>query len=361
MAHAFAEPTPRQGLLVEGLTHAYGSRTVVRDVGLEVGPGEVHCLVGPSGCGKTTILRLIAGLEPLQGGRIVIDDEVVADPGFGAAPETRRVGLMFQDYALFPHLRVRDNVAFGLRDLEPRRRKQRARELLAQVDMGGYENRYPHMLSGGEQQRVALARALAPRPRLMLLDEPFSSLDASLREHVRDDTVALLRTAGTPVLMVTHDAEEAVHVGDRIHVMSDGRILQSGAPGELYVRPASPFVASFFGPLNRFKSWVVGGTVSTVLGPIEVADLADGTPVDVLIRPEALRLMRDGGANPYRFRIRRIRDLGIDRVLELEVPDGPLLRVRMTSIAEFGEGDEVAVAVDPRQVHIYPSPRTAKR
>jgi iron(III) transport system ATP-binding protein len=360
MAHARAAPTPRPGLLVEGLTHAYGKRTVVKEVSLEAAAGEVHCLVGPSGCGKTTILRLIAGLEPLQGGRILIDGEVVAEPAFGAAPEARRVGLMFQDFALFPHLSVRDNVAFGLRHLEPKLRKRRARDLLAQVDMGSYEGSYPHMLSGGEQQRVALARALAPGPRLLLLDEPFSSLDATLREHVRDDTVALLRTAGTPVLMVTHDAEEAVQVADRIHVMSEGRILQSGAPGELYVRPASPFVASFFGPLNRFKSWVVGGTVSTVLGPIEVADLADGTPVDVLIRPEALRLMRDGGASPYRFRIRRIRDLGIDRVLELEVPDGPLLRVRMTSIADFGAGDDVAVAVDPAQVHVYPSPHAAK-
>jgi iron(III) transport system ATP-binding protein len=188
----------------------------------------------------------------------------------------------------------------------------------------------------------------------MLLDEPFSSLDATLREQVREDTVALLRSAGTPVLMVTHDAEEAVRVADRIHVMLDGRMLQHGTPAELYARPANPFVAGFFGPLNRCKGWVVAGTVSTPLGPVEASDLPDGTPVDVLIRPEALRLLRDGGASRFRFRVRRIRDLGTNRVLELELPDGPPLTVRMTSIAEFVAGDVVAVELDPGQVYVYP-------
>ncbi len=250
---------PAVGLEVEALRHAYGERTVLREVDLSLAPGEVHCLVGPSGCGKTTMLRLIAGLEPVQSGRIVIDGEVVAEPGYASAPEARRVGLMFQDFALFPHLRVLDNVAFGLRGLDHRARRRRALELLAQVELDAHADSYPHMLSGGEQQRVALARALAPKPRLMLLDEPFSSLDAMLRAHVRDDAIALLRTAGTPVLMVTHDADEAVRVADRIHVMQDGRMLQHGTPAELYAHPANPFVAGFFGPLNRYKGWVVGG------------------------------------------------------------------------------------------------------
>jgi iron(III) transport system ATP-binding protein len=366
MAHALAQPVlakpaPAEGLAVTGLRHAYGRRRVVEDVSLTILPGEVHCLVGPSGCGKTTILRLIAGLEPLQGGRIVIDREVVAEPGYAVTPEARRVGLMFQDFALFPHLSVLDNVAFGLRGMSGKDRKRRARDLLAQVDMAGHADSYPHMLSGGEQQRVALARALAPRPRMMLLDEPFSSLDATLREHVREDAIAVLRATGTPVLMVTHEADEAVRVADQIHVMLEGRILQSGTPAELYARPASPFVASFFGPLNRFKGWVIAGMVSTPLGPIEVADLADGTPVVVLIRPEALRLLRDGGASPFRFRVQRVRDLGTNRVLELDLPGGPPLTARLTSAAEFDEGDVVAVEVDPGQVYVYRSPAPPQR
>jgi iron(III) transport system ATP-binding protein len=366
MAHALAQPAesefwPATGLAVSALRHAYGRRRVVEDVSLTILPGKVHCLVGPSGCGKTTILRLIAGLEPLQGGRIAIDREVVAEPGYAVAPEARRVGLMFQDFALFPHLSVLDNVAFGLRGISGKGRKRRARELLAQVDMAGHAESYPHMLSGGEQQRVALARALAPRPRLMLLDEPFSSLDATLREHVREDAVAVLRATGTPVLMVTHEADEAVRVADQIHVMLDGRIVQSGTPAQLYARPASPFVASFFGPLNRFKGWVIAGSVSTPLGPIEVADLSDGTPVVVLIRPEALRLLRDGGASPFRFRVQRVRDLGTNRLLELELPGGPPLTVRLTSAAEFGESDVVAVEVDPSQVYVYRSPAAPHR
>jgi iron(III) transport system ATP-binding protein len=353
MAHALAEPSVTSGLHVAGLRHAYGQRLVVDGVSLDLPAGEVHCLVGPSGCGKTTILRLIAGLEPLQAGRIGIAGELVAEPGYAVPPEVRRVGLMFQDFALFPHLRVRENVAFGLRRLDPRRRRQRAEELLAQVDMSGYGDSYPHMLSGGEQQRVALARALAPNPRVILLDEPFSSLDATLREHVRDDAIAVLRRSGTPVLMVTHDAEEAVRVADRIHVMLDGRIIQSGTPAELYRRPATPFVAGFFGPLNRFKGWVVAGQVSTPLGPVEVADLPDGTAVDVLIRPEALQLSRDGGASPTRFRIHRIRDLGTNRMLELRLPDGPVLTVRLTGVTDLAVGETVAVEIDPQQTYIY--------
>jgi iron(III) transport system ATP-binding protein len=355
-----AQPLERSrpaGLSVERVSHAYGERVVVREVAFGLPAGEVHCLVGPSGCGKTTILRLIAGLEPLQGGRIVIGSEVVAEPGRQVVPERRRVGLMFQDFALFPHLRVIDNVAFGLRKLALPDRRRRAQELLAQVDMAGHAMSYPHMLSGGEQQRVALARALAPRPRLMLLDEPFSSLDASLREQVREDTITILRASGTPVLMVTHEAEEAVRLADRIHVMHDGRILQSGAPAELYARPANPFVAGFFGPLNRFKGWVLRGEVSTPLGPLAAPGLADGTGVDVLIRPEALRLSRElPEAAAPRLRVRRMRDLGTNRVLELQVPEGPLITVRMTSSADFEADDQVTVEVDAAQVYIYPNP-----
>jgi iron(III) transport system ATP-binding protein len=357
MAQARRDTATSEGLEVEALSHAYGARRVVEEVGLSLGPGDVHCLVGPSGCGKTTILRLIAGLERLQGGRIRINGEVVAEPGFGMPPERRRVGLMFQDFALFPHLRVVDNVAFGLTEMDRGSRRQRAMDLLAQVDLASYAHAFPHTLSGGEQQRVALARALAPAPRLMLLDEPFSSLDATLREQLREDTIALLRAAGTPVLMVTHDADEAVRVADRIHVMLEGRILQSGTPAELYGRPASPFVAGFFGPPNRFKGWVLAGSVSTPVGPIATPGLEDGTPVDVLIRPEALKPARSDREGEAGFEVRRIRDLGTNRVLELKIPDGPILSVRMTGHVDFEVGDRVILKVDPAQVHVYPATR----
>lgn len=346
---------PVEGLYVDHLCHAYGSRRVVEDVAFGLTAGEVHCLVGPSGCGKTTILRLIAGLEALQGGRVIIDREVVAEPGRAIPTEHRRIGLMFQDFALFPHLRIGDNVAFGLTSLDRKARRRRAADLLAHLNMAAYIDAYPHMLSGGEQQRVALARALAPRPRLMLLDEPFSSLDATLREQVRDDTVALLRAERTPVLMVTHDAEEAVRVADQIHVMLDGRILQSGTPAELYSHPASPFVAGFFGPPNRFKGWVLAGEVSTPLGQMKAKHLADGTAVDVLIRPEGLHPSRTLNGKEPHFDVHRIRDLGTNRVLELKLTDGPILTVRMTSYADFEAGDTVTVDVDPGQVHIYPT------
>ena len=346
------------GLTVEGLSHAFGDRTVVNGVSLAVAAGEVHCLVGPSGCGKTTTLRLIAGLERVQAGRIAIGGETVAEPGHDLPPERRRVGLMFQDFALFPHLRVVDNVAFGLRHLPAKRRRARALELLAQVNMQDHVDAYPHTLSGGEQQRVALARALAPRPRLMLLDEPFSSLDASLREQVRGDAIAILKDSGTPTLLVTHDADEALRAGDRIHAMVEGRIVQSGTPGTLYGEPASPFVAGFFGPINRFKGWVVGGRVSTALGPVETPELGDGTPVDVVIRPEAVSLYRRGAGDRLQLRVAGIRDLGPTRLVTLEVPGrGASLTVRVTRDADFLIGEIVAVGFDPHQVFVYPSGR----
>ena len=355
MATANPDTDESVGLSVEHLCHAFGSRRVLEDVAFQLSPGEVHCLVGPSGCGKTTILRLIAGLEPVQGGRILVNGTILAEPGYGVPPENRRIGLMFQDFALFPHLRIVDNVSFGLKTMDAAARLHRAHELLAQLELAGHTQAYPHMLSGGEQQRVALARALAPRPQLMLLDEPFSSLDATLREQVRDETIALLRAEGTPVLMVTHDAEEAVRVADRIHVMQEGRILQSGTPAALYSRPANPFVAGFFGPPNRFKGWVLAGEVSTPLGPMSANEHADGTAVDVLIRPEALHPTKTTADDRPSFEVHRIRDLGTNRVLELKLPDGPLLTVRMTSYADFEAGDTVTVDVDPAQVHIYPA------
>ena len=344
------------GLRVEQLSHRFGERAVVASVDLELGPGEVHCLVGPSGCGKTTTLRLIAGLEAVQAGTIEIGGRVVARPGFGLPPEERRVGLMFQDFALFPHLRVADNVAFGLRGVDRVTREQRVQRWLQRVNMTGHARAWPHMLSGGEQQRIALARALAPEPALMLLDEAFSALDTSLRATVRDEALAVLREAGTPTLLVTHDAEEAVRVGDRIHAMRDGRIIQAGTPAELYARPADPFVAGFFGPVNRFVGRVQGGRISTPVGEAAAGTLPDGLEVETIVRAEAIRVRPVHGRG-LRARILQRRDLGPVHIIQLGLPGGNDVRVRQSGTIDAGIGDEVEIELDPSHLFVYPAAR----
>jgi iron(III) transport system ATP-binding protein len=273
-----------------GITHVFGTRKAVDDVSLTVAAGELVCLVGPSGCGKTTLLRIAAGLEPLQQGRVVIDGCAIAEPGYIVPPEARGVGFVFQDYALFPHLDVAGNVGFGLHRWSAAERMSRVKEVLIQVGMQDYAQAYPHQLSGGMQQRIALARALAPRPRVMLLDEPFSGLDTRLREQIRDDALHVLKKSGTATLMVTHDPEEAMFMADRLAIMRAGRIEQQGSPVDVYSRPETAFVAAFFGQVNEFHGVVANGAVATPVGTLDAPGLAAGTAVDVLVRPEALRL-----------------------------------------------------------------------
>jgi iron(III) transport system ATP-binding protein len=353
---AAAEPLPAPtGLEVEALSHRFGARRVVDGVALAVGPGEVHCLVGPSGCGKTTSLRLIAGLEDLQEGRVALNRRVLARPGQLLPPERRRVGLMFQDFALFPHLSVAENVAFGLAHVDRRRRDARAAELLAAVNMAAYAKAYPHTLSGGEQQRVALARALAPRPELMLLDEAFSALDTSLRAAVREETLALLRAAGTPTLLVTHDAEEAIRVGDRIHAMQFGRIVQSGTPAELYGAPVNPFVAGFFGPVNRWRGRVAAGWVDTPVGRAPAGRLPEGQPVEVVVRPEALRVRDAATGGALRARVLVRRDLGPVHLLQLRLPDGSSVKLRQAGQIAAAVGEEVELELDARHLFVFPA------
>lgn len=283
--------THPQALFLDRVSHDYGRLRAVNAVEIEVGAGEVVCLLGPSGCGKSTVLRLSAGLENLQEGRIWMHGEAVGDPGNGlhVPPEQRHVGLVFQDFALFPHLTVGANVAFGLMAMPNGERQARAREALAQVGMLDYLQAYPHALSGGQQQRVALARALAPRPAVLLLDEPFSGLDARLREQIREDTLQVLKSSGIATLMVTHDPEEAMFMADRIYLMRQGRVEQSGHPTELYDRPANAFVASFFSVVNDLPADIVNGHAETPFGRFPASGLADGQLAQLVIRPEAIR------------------------------------------------------------------------
>ncbi|MEQ9349512.1 MAG: ABC transporter ATP-binding protein, partial [Alphaproteobacteria bacterium] len=307
----------------------------------------------------------------LQAGRVLIGGTLVADGRTDTPPEHRGVGLVFQDMALFPHLSVWENVAFGLRRLKSGERRQRVGATLERVGIADLAASFPHMLSGGQQQRVALARALAPQPRIMLLDEPFSGLDARLRDQVRDDTLHLLQDSGTATLLVTHDPEEAMFMADRIAVMREGRLAQVGRPADLYLRPASDFVARFFGEVNRIDGMVIQRFVATPLGPVAAPDLADGTPVQVLIRPEGLLLtaaepgsytqtQSGGGLPPRVAQIQASRLLGRTSLvhLSLDVADDgsatPLhLHARVPGVYDRIAGAHVAVTMNPAHTFVF--------
>lgn len=319
-APAISDPG-RSGLELTGVSHRYGSRLAVDNVTFGLAAGEILCLLGPSGCGKSTTLRIAAGLEELQQGEVRIGGRSMA----GVPTEARHVGMVFQDHALFPHLTVAGNIGFGLADLSAGERRERVAFWAGKVGLGSFIDVYPHSLSGGEQQRVALARALAPEPKVLLLDEPFSSLDARLRDQIRDDTTAVLKQAGTPTLLVTHDPEEAMRMADRIAVMQAGRIAQLDRPGKLYEEPASPFVARFFSETNEIPGRVSSGRLETPMGPIAAPGLQHGAPALAVIRPEGLVEMPGGGMP---CRVLAARTLGAFRRVEVmaeSLPGMPLI------------------------------------
>ena len=275
---------------LEGVTKRFRDVTAVDGASLCLDRGEVVALLGPSGCGKTTLLRLVAGFERPDEGTVRVAGRVVAAPGTWIAPEARRVGMVFQDYALFPHLTVSSNVGFGL----PRReRAHRVPELLEIVGLDSLGHRYPHELSGGQQQRVALARALAPAPELVLLDEPWSNVDPFLRDSLRAEVAEIIRPLGVTVLLVTHDREEAFSLADRIALMRDGTVVQEGTPEELYFAPASRWAAEFVGAANVLPGRVIDGLVRTAIGAFPANGAGLRTDARVLVRPELLELEPD--------------------------------------------------------------------
>ncbi|MDH3631344.1 MAG: ABC transporter ATP-binding protein [Gammaproteobacteria bacterium] len=277
-------------LEVEKLDAGYGDLQVLNQVTFTLQPGEIGCMLGPSGCGKTTVLRAIAGFEPAWRGRILIDDVEVSSRKIYLPPEKRNIGMVFQDFALFPHLRVEDNVRFGLKGLSGQEQQTRIQELLAIVGMPAYAHAYPHQLSGGQQQRVALARALAPRPSILLLDEPFSNMDVELREQLAREVRSILKQENNTAILVTHDQNEAFAMADQICVMNEGSILQQGSGYDLYHRPANRFVADFIGQGVIIPATVESAnSVKTPLGVIEGDNRIEAEPgsmVDVLIRPD---------------------------------------------------------------------------
>jgi len=343
------------GLAVQSLSHAFGDRRVVDNVSFVIAPGEVHCLMGPSGCGKSTTLRLIAGLLRLQSGRITLNDTILSDPRTHHPCESRRIGLMFQDLALFPHLDIVANVAFGLRGLRQSARIERAMGLLESVGMGMHAHRFPGDLSGGEQQRVALARALAPEPQLMLLDEPFSALDSALRADVRNETLSRLRESRVPSLLVTHDPDEAITAGDVVHAMRDGRLVQSGSPDELYRRPASEQVAQWFGQVMTFKGQARAGMVRTPLADI-ATEAPDGTAVDVAIRAEAIRFKPNFDGAGAAGRIIDCRRMGPSCSIAIKLEQGPLLTLRVPSATPHQIGMRIGFDVDPKLTFVFERP-----
>jgi iron(III) transport system ATP-binding protein len=329
-------------LQIANLTRNFGGRAVVDDLSLSVAAGQITCLLGPSGCGKSTTLRMIAGVERPDGGTVHVDGTLVCDARTALPPEARSVGLMFQDFALFPHLSVTDNVAFGLQGPKAARR-DRARALLERVGLAHHADAYPHTLSGGEQQRVALARALAPKPKIMLMDEPFSGLDNRLRDGIRDETLDLLKEEGTAVLLVTHEPGEAMRMADEIALMRDGKIVQRGAPYNIYTSPVDKAAVAFFSDINVIRGRVSGALTDTPFGQFLTPGLPDGTAVEVVFRPQHVGIDFDrGGRGPHpteiagapaRARVLRARFMGSESLVEFRLEtDGSALRATVPGV-----------------------------
>jgi len=300
------EETAAAALTLEGVSRRFGARTVVDGVSFAAPAGRVTVLVGPSGCGKTTLLRMIAGIERPSAGRVLLDGREVAGPAAFVPPEKRRVGLMFQDYALFPHLSVLDNVLFGLGHVPRGERRGVAEEAIARVGLARHIGQRPGRLSGGEQQRLALARALAPAPRVLLMDEPFSNLDRGLREEVRAGTLAVLREAEVTALVVTHDPEEALAIGDRLVLLDQGRVIQAGPAHSVYAHPASIAAARALSDVNLLPARLEGGSLVTPLGPVPAGEAARPGCL-VGFRPEHISLAPQGGGIPGRVQGRVFR------------------------------------------------------
>jgi iron(III) transport system ATP-binding protein len=350
-------------LAFEHIACAFDDEVVLEDVSLTVEPGEVVCLLGPSGSGKTTLLRVASGVERPTAGRVLLNDDEVAGPNRFVAPEKRNIGLMFQDFALFPHLRIVDNVAFGLKSLPRESAQREARSILARVGLERHADSYPHILSGGEQQRAALARALAPRPAVILMDEPFSGLDVQLRESVQDETLKLLRETRATCLMVTHHPGEALRLADRIAVMRDGRLVQIGRAEELYHNPADLFVARLFSEINEIRVQVAGGRVHTPVGSFAVPDvLVEGEPAILCIRRRSIRFANPGAAQALAGRVLTTRFLGDLAMLEIGTQgfDQPLTMLVREEDAR-PRGSDVFIAVDPSGVLVFPAPREPDR
>ncbi|MFT4519817.1 MAG: iron(III) transport system ATP-binding protein [Halioglobus sp.] len=332
---------------------SYGSFVAAQDVSLTLEKGQIGCLLGPSGCGKTTLLRAIGGFESVSAGEILLQEKLISSPHYILPPEQRRVGMVFQDFALFPHLNVARNIGFGLKGMSRAQRSARVQELLDLVGLGASATAFPHELSGGQQQRIALARALAPKPEILLLDEPFSNLDSELREQLAAEVRELLKRDNVTAIMVTHDQQEAFSMADQVMLMHGGQIVQSDTPYRLYHKPASEFVAGFIGQgaivaLTDVQRKVLGLPESGENG----SPLPEGENLNLLIRPDDLRYTPDSSLS-LRVRGRTFR--GAQYLYELELPDGQSVLCLTASHVKIEVGENMPVQFDLRHVVTFPA------
>lgn len=338
-------------LSVSSVTRSYHQRPAVADASFDLRTGQIACLLGPSGCGKSTLLRLIAGLEPVDSGTIAIGGLAVSTPAGTVPPEKRGVGLVFQDFALFPHLSVAGNIGFGLKHLEASARRARVQTLLESFHIERLADAWPHTLSGGEQQRVAIARALAREPAVLLLDEPFSGLDGHLRAAIRQSVLADLRAAGATVLIVTHDPEEAMSVADHLMLMSNGRILQTGRPEDCYLRPESIEAGQLLGEVIVLPAHVIDGWARTPFGSVPAPGHPSG-PVSVMLRPEALSI---GAVGTVGGATATVIDAGFGGAFhKITLSAGGIVVTTRTTDPPPSIGSSTCVSIDPSRAGLFP-------
>ena len=343
-------------LELDNVVRSFGRRRAVDGLSFQLEQGSIGCLLGPSGCGKTTALRCIAGFESIDEGSIAAHGRVIAQPGFEMPPFQRQIGMVFQDFALFPHLTVLQNIAFGLHRFDPQKKRKRTQEMIDLVGLGEHAGQYPHQLSGGQQQRVALARALAPEPALVLLDEPLSSRDVDLRERLGAVVRAVVKAVNATALLVTHDQQEAFAVADVVGVMRNGRLEQWDAPYELYHRPATRFVADFIGQgIFISGEMVEAGAVKTELGVMRVNGseaLARGTAVDLLLRPDDV--IHDD-SSPFQAEVCQRAFRGAEFLYTLKLPSGARLLSLVPSHHNHAVGEKIGIRIEPDHVVAFPS------
>ena len=344
---------------INNLSHSINNQKVLQNINLELEKDKIACILGPSGCGKTTLLKLIAGLEKVTTGDIIINDEIVSSNTMHLKTEKRKIGFLFQDYALFPHLTVKENLNFAISN--GKKEKHDIEEIIEIIKLPNSLHKYPHELSGGEQQRVALARSIIAQPDLLLLDEPFSSLDLSLKEEVRDDTLHLLQKSNISVLIVTHDPFEAMFISNKIYIMQkDGKIIQSGSPRQLYNEPINSYVAGFFGETNKFKGMVKNAEVQTPIGKIKTHNNLESKEVVIHVRPQGIKLTQEQTpVNGIKGTVMASKLMGSFSFVHLSVLDhnNEIVHVHSHMPASFipGQSTAVGIEIDDEQIYVFPA------